>query len=145
MEPIHQEMVEFYKHLEKLCNKRIHDHTNCRTFTYAFGRAMEFHLDQVMTHREWTKKCLTRLNLPTKDEIASIAIKMVDSEEKLDILEENIYLLTKKQKENNLQLNRLKVTLSELVSVLESEMTEKRQGKLKTLAKELNELKQLFT
>jgi hypothetical protein len=144
MEPIHQEMVEFYKNLEKTCNQSIHNHTNCRTFTHALGKAMESHLDQVMTHRKWTQKRLTRLNLPTKDEIAAIAIKMVDSEEKLDSLEENIYLLIKRQKENNNELNTLKVTLSELVTILENELTEKRQGKLKTLEKELNELKQLF-
>jgi hypothetical protein len=145
MEPIHQEMVEFYKTLEKICNHTIHKHTNCLAFTQAFGKAMDFHLEQVMTHRKWTKRWLTRLNLPTKDEIASIAIKMVDSEEKLDTFEENIYLLTKKQKKNNILLNTLTVTLSELVNVLENELTEKRQEKLKTLEKELDELKQLFT
>jgi hypothetical protein len=145
MEPIHQEMVEFYKSLEKKCNQTIHRHTNCLAFTQAFGKAMDFHLNQVMKHRKWTNRWLTRLNLPTKDEIVSIAVKMVDSEEKLDTLEENIYLLTNKQKQNNIQLNILAVTLSELLIVLENERTEKRQEKLNTLEKELDELKQLFT
>lgn len=144
METKHQDHITFYKNLEKECNKRIHDFTNCLAFTCGVGKALEHHLDSVMLHRKIINNRLKRLNVPNKDEFAAIAVRMVDCEEKLDDLEEIIYLLGKKQKENYRNLKILRGLLQDLHLAVELEVRDFQVCKIKSLEHELDDLKQLF-
>jgi uncharacterized protein YaaN involved in tellurite resistance len=144
MNSIHQDPVTFYKDLERECNKKIHEYTNCLTFTHAFGRAMESHLDDVVTHQKIINDWLTVFDIPTKDDIAALAHRKVDCEESIDHLEETVYTLNKGLIKDNLELKKLNNTLRELYDFLESEMKNVKATKIKTLETEIEELKSLF-
>jgi hypothetical protein len=144
MDSKHLDYETFYKKMEKELNKRIHEHTNCLTFTDAFGKELENHLDWVLYHRKFTNKWIDRLGVPSKDEIAAIAVRRVDSLEKLDNHEETIYFLNKKLRENNRQLVMLKESLENLLCTCETELRNLQVYKIKSLENELEDLKRLF-
>lgn len=144
MESIHEDPIAYYKRLEAELNETIQSPTNCRAFTKAFGKAMDKHLRTVRIHRRLTTRWLNRLEIPNKDEIAAISVKMVDFEENLDLFDETIYFINKQQKENLQQIEKLQRAFEELLAVLQFEAKEIKQSKLKSLENELKELQQLF-
>jgi hypothetical protein len=87
---------------------------------------------------------MNHLDIPIKDEIADIALKKVVCEEKVDLLEDTIYILKKEQKKNIFELQKLKESLVEMLIVVEAEVKSLQGQKIKSLEKELDALKQLF-
>jgi hypothetical protein len=146
MEFSHQEADCYYKKLEAELNKRIHANFNNRTVTVAFGRGMEEHLKHLEIHRRLTTRWLNRLDLPHKDEISAISVRIVDYEGKLDLMDETIYWMNKRQQENRNQLKMVRKSWESLLSVLEIETRETQtlNGRIKNLETELLDLKQLF-
>lgn len=146
MEFSHQETDSYYKKLEAELNKRIHANLNNRNVTIAFGRALEAHVKHLKIHRRLTTKWLNRFDLPNKDEISAISVRIVDYEGKLDLMDETIYWMNKRMKEDRNQLKMVRKTWEDLLSVLEIEAkeTQTHDEKIKSLETELLELKQLF-
>jgi hypothetical protein len=137
-------MDNFYKKLEKKWNAQIHAHTNTRSFTLALGRALDVHVKRIRIHRRLTTRWLKRLDLPNKDEISAISVRIVDYEGKLDFLDETIYEMKQSQQKNNNQLRMVRMSCEALRSVLEIEARDLHDCKIKSLESELLELKQLF-
>jgi predicted RNase H-like nuclease (RuvC/YqgF family) len=144
MESKHHNSNTFYKQLEEELNKRIHQNTNCPAFTAAFGKSVDHHLDKVLISRRLMAKRLKRLDLPNKDEFVQISVRLVDYEEKLDELEDNLYLLNKQQNKNIGQIENLKESLKALHLEIETEVRDLQARKIKSLENELEDLKQLF-
>lgn len=144
MKSTHQEMDAFYKKLEKKWNEQIHAHTNNRNFTLAFGRALDVHVKRLRMHRRLTTRWLKHLNLPNKDEISAISLRIVDYEGKLDFLDEAIYEIKQSQQKNYTQLKMVRKSWESLLSVLEMEARDIHDCKIKSLESDLLELKQLF-
>jgi len=144
MESTHQDRDSFYKKIEAEMNKRIHAYTNNRKFTIAFGKAMEAHVKQLKIHRRLTTRRLKKFDLPNKDEISAISVRIVDYEGKLDLLDESIYWMNKRQQENRNKLKMIRESWEALQAMLEKEAVEIHVCKLKSLEDELIELKQLF-
>jgi hypothetical protein len=144
MESIHEDPISYYKRLEAEMNKTIQSPMNCRAFTKAFGKAMDAHLRRVRIHRSLTTRWLNHLDIPNKDELAAISIRMVDCVEKLDFSDETIYFINKRQKENHKQLKLLQKAFEELLAILQEEAKEIKGNKLKSLENDLKDLQQLF-
>ncbi len=144
MESKHHDSDANYKKLEAEMNKSIHAWTNCRTFTKAFGRAMNAHLKWARIHRRLTTRWLKRLDFANKDEYAEISVRLVDLEDRLDFLDETIYEISKIQRENLLRLIEVRKLWKECCSVYKAEMKDIRDSKIKTLEKELADLQQFF-
>jgi hypothetical protein len=144
MKSTHQEMDAFYKKLEKKWNEQIHAHTNTRSFTLALGRALDAHVKRIRIHRRLTTRWLKYLDLPNKDEISAISVRIVDYEGKLDFLDETIYEIKQSQQKNNIQLSMVRMSCEALLSVLEMEARDIHDCKIKSLKSELLDLKQLF-
>ncbi|MEH7108340.1 hypothetical protein [Bacillus sp. JJ1764] len=144
MEKLPEDPIEFFKELEKELNKQIHQSTNNRTFTTAYGRALDRHLKRLKRHKRLTTRWLNQLNLANKDEIASLSVRLVDCEEKLDLQDEVIFLINKEQKSNLSSIRQFKSSLELLLAVLEKEISDTQKNKIETLEVELAELKQLF-
>lgn len=144
MQSSHHDPVSYFKKLEEEMNKTIHARTNCRSFTTAFGRALDAHLKQMRIHKRLTSRWLNRLDMPNKDELAAISVRIVDCEEKLDFLDEAIYFLNQKQHENSLKVKMVRSAFDELYIMIEKELREMHDCKMKGLEKDLWELKQLF-
>jgi hypothetical protein len=144
MKYTHQELDAFYKKLEKKCNEQIHAKTNTRSFTLAIGRALDAHVKRIRIHRRLTTRWLKHLDLPNKDEISAISVRIVDYEGKLDFFDETIYEIKQKQQKNYSQLKMVQKSWEDLLSVLEMEARDIHDFKIKNLETELLELKQLF-
>jgi len=144
MEPRHQDPENFYKELEKEWNKRIHAYTNSRTFTRAFGKTLDKHLDYIVIQRKLINNLLTVYDVPNKDEFVTLAGKKVDCVERVDNLEETIYELKMNLEKNNTVLKKLNNSLLDLLSLIEGEVKNIKKSKIKTLEKELEELKFIF-
>lgn len=144
MESKQQDPVEFYKQLENEWNKMIHSSTNCLTFTRAFGKEIENHLDQVEIQQNVINNWLTQFNLSKKDDFAELANRKVDCEDMLDDLEERLYTVNIALKNNYSQLKRFNKSLSEMLCVMENEVKNLKVHKIKSLKNELEELKRLF-
>jgi hypothetical protein len=144
MESRHQDPVSFYKYLEKECNKRIHAYTNCLTFTHAFGKAIENHLDYVVIQQKVINNWLTLLDIPPKDDFANLAQRKVDCEDKIDQLDETLFMLNRGLKKDNSGLKELNKSLSDLLCLIEKEVKDLKANKIKTLKTELKDLKKLF-
>ncbi|MEC1524780.1 hypothetical protein P9D43_22500 [Neobacillus niacini] len=144
MESKQLDPVEFYKNLEKYWNKRIHSSTNCPTFTRAFGKSFENHLDQVEIQQKVINNWLTQFNLSKKDDFAELANRKVDGEDKLDDLEEKLYTVNVVLKNNYSELKKLNKSLSEMLCGMENEVKDLKVHKIKSLKNELEELKRLF-
>lgn len=121
MESNHYDPVSYYKKLEAEINRTIHSCTNRREFILAFGKALDSHLRQARIQRRFTTRGLNHLDLPNKDEIAALSVRIVDYEEKLDLLDETIYELRKKQQENKDLLKRIRKSSEELLTILKDE------------------------
>jgi hypothetical protein len=144
MESTHQNSEAYYKKLETELNKRIHAQTNNRKFTVAFGNAMEAYSKRLRIHKRLTTKWLNHSNLPNKDELSAISVRIVDYEGKLDLFDETIYMINKRQQENQTRLKMVRESWEALLSVLEIEERYIHDSKIKSLATELLELKLLF-
>ncbi|MFJ5762561.1 hypothetical protein ACIQAA_26225 [Neobacillus sp. NPDC093182] len=144
MESRQPDPVSFYKNLEKEWNKQIHLSANCLTFTHSFGKAVENHLDHVVIQQKVMNNWLTVFDIPKKDDIAQLAERKVDCEEKLDNLEEALYLLNIGLKSNHSQLKKLNTSLRGMLCFIEYEVKDLKAVKIKSLKNELEELKRLF-
>jgi hypothetical protein len=144
MDSKQQDPVNYYKNLEKEWNKQIHSSTNCLTFTHSFGKAVENHLDHVVIQQKVINNWLTVLDIPNKDDLAELAKRKVDCEDKLDNLEETMYRLNIGIKNGHSQLNKLTIALREMLCFIENEIKDLKAIKIKSLKNELEELRRLF-
>lgn len=144
MESKQQEPMTFYKELEKEWNKRIHAYTNTLIFTDAFGKALENHLDHILIQRKLINNWFTVFDIPNKEDFVTLAGRKVDCVEKIDSLEETIYELNMGLKKDNIELKKLKKSLSELLCLIKNEVKNVKVYKMKSLENELDELKKLF-
>lgn len=144
MELGHQDSGVFYKNLEKEWNKRIHTYTNNLTFTHAFGKCLQNHLDHVVNQQKIITNWLTVFNYPKKDDFAALAERKVVCEEKIDNLEDTVFNLNMILKKGNTELKTLNNSLLEMQGLLKTEIENVKVAKLKTLKMELEELKMLF-
>jgi BMFP domain-containing protein YqiC len=144
MESKQRDPVNFYKNLEKEWNKQIHLSSNCLTFTHSFGKAVESHLDNVVIQQKVINNWLTVLDIPKKDDFAQLAEKKVACEEKLDNLEETLYMLNIRLKNNHSKLKNLNTSLNGMLCFIKNEVKDLKEIKIKSLKIELEELKSLF-
>jgi hypothetical protein len=140
----HQDSVSFYKDLEKECNKRIHAYTNCLTFTHAVGKAIENHLDHVVIQQKEINNWLAFFDIPLKDDFANLAQKKVDCEDKIDHLEDTLFLLITGLKKDNSELRELNKSLCDLLCLIENEVKDLKANRIRTLKMELEDLRMLF-
>ncbi|MDM5328213.1 hypothetical protein [Neobacillus sp. CF12] len=144
MKSTHQDPENFYKEFEKEWNMRVHTYTNSLTFTHAFGKALEKHLDLIVIQQKVIKNWLSELDIPNKEEFVTLAGRKVDCLEKIDSLEETMYELNMDLKKDNTELKKLNTSLSDMLYFMENEWKNVKVCKIKTLENELDELKKLF-
>ncbi|MFB3168991.1 hypothetical protein P5G62_017855 [Neobacillus sp. 179-C4.2 HS] len=144
METKQPDPVNFYKSLEKEWNKQIHLSANCLTFTHSFGKAIEHHLNHVEIQKKVINNWLTVFDIPKKEDLARLAVRKVECEEKLDNLEETLYMLNIGLKSNYSQLKKLNTSLRGMLCFFEYEVKDLKAVKIKSLENELEELKSLF-
>ncbi|RSK27521.1 hypothetical protein EJF36_11870 [Bacillus sp. HMF5848] len=134
----------FYKEVEDEINKHIHTKTNSRTFIKAFGIALDVHLSAIENLKVITSDVLDSYNLPNKDAYISLALRIIECEEKIDILENKCYEQNVLVMQTNYKLLAWENALSELKELLIYETTQIRENKLTQIESELKDLQLLF-
>ena len=99
--------IEFYKQLEKELNNKLLSITNTLPYITKCGETLDTHSSQVTAVRERSTKLLDCLDLANKDDTATIANKKIELEERLDNMEDQMYMLVLTMKEHCLDLTSL--------------------------------------
>ncbi len=83
---------EFYKKLEDELNRKLYSLTNSLPFITMAGKALDQHLDMIAVSRKLTVQSLALMDYPSRDDVADIAKRIIRIEERLDGLDECLYL-----------------------------------------------------
>ena len=114
MESSEQNLREFCKKIEDDVNRELFSRANSIAFIKMVGETMENHLNQLVSLRSSTKQWLDLMEFPTRDEIAEIAGKIIEIEDRLDRLDDQLYQTIKGVKECRNQMAGLVLQLAEL-------------------------------
>lgn len=85
-----EESAETYKKLEADYNRQVLSMTNNLQYVKKLGQAIDAHLDGIVAIRKVTRELLDSLQLPSRDDIAAIAKRVIALETRLDDLDEQI-------------------------------------------------------
>jgi hypothetical protein len=102
------------------------------------------HLERVQNMRKFGQKWLNQMGYPNKDEVAHIAKRAIVHEDKLDNLDDLVYVIRKSWSSKIQSLTTLKRVMDEMRLVLEEEQLKNKKIGLNQLKEELNEVKSLF-
>jgi hypothetical protein len=86
------------------------------------GAAMEEHLNQLLALRELSEQWLDCMGLANRDNIADIAKKVIENEERLDRLDDILHQTLEEIKENYHQIAKLAWNMAELSADTAHEM-----------------------
>jgi chromosome segregation ATPase len=109
-----EESAKTYKKLEADYNRRVLSMTNNLQYVTNIGQAFNAHLDYVVAVRKLTKELLDSLNLPDRDEIASIAKRVRALETRLDDLDEQIEESKNQMRNHQTQIKKFSQEMAEL-------------------------------
>ena len=114
MESSEQNLREFCKKIENDVNRELFSRANSIAFIKMVGETMENHLNQLVSLRSSTKQWLDLMEFPIRGEIAEIAGKIIEIEDRLDRLDDQLYQTIKGVKECRNQMAGLALQLAEL-------------------------------
>ncbi|MEH7252530.1 hypothetical protein V7111_10440 [Neobacillus niacini] len=83
---------EFFKEIEDELNRKLYSYTNSSPFIAMAGKAIDQHLEMVRVIRMITVQWLEINGYPSRDDVADIARRIIRLEERLDSLDEGLYL-----------------------------------------------------
>jgi len=109
-----QDLRNLCKKIEDDINRNIFSQANSLSFIKMTGAAIEEHLNHLVAARELTKQWLDCNGLPTKDDIAEIAKKIIENEDRLDRLDDTLYLVLMNIKASRRQMAGLALDLDEI-------------------------------
>ncbi|MEH7354942.1 hypothetical protein V7150_15400 [Neobacillus drentensis] len=109
-----QDLRKLYKKIEDDINRKIFSQTNSLSFIKMTGTAIEEHLNHLVGARELTKQWLDCNGLPTRDDIADIAKKIIENEDRLDRLDDAFYAVLMNIKASRRQMAVLALDLDEI-------------------------------
>ncbi|PLT33273.1 hypothetical protein [Bacillus sp. V5-8f] len=117
--PFDGDSAKVYKKMEEDLNRKIRCMTNSMTFVKMAGEAMDTHLNHVVAIRNQSQKWLDRNNLASRNDMADMAKRIIRHEDRLDLLDDELYDILTEVKSHRIQLRRLTDELSEIAEELE--------------------------
>jgi hypothetical protein len=138
------ESYHAYKKWEEEWNEHLKGLANCHRFVVLVEEMLGIHLERVQNMRRLGQKWLNQMGYPNKDEVAHIAKRIIIQEDKLDHLDDSVYMIHKSWNSKVQSLTTLKGVMDEMRLVLEEEHLKNRKTELNQLKEELNEVKSLF-
>lgn len=113
--------AKLYKKIEDDINRKLFSQINTLSFIRLIGEVIEEHLNQILVLRELSEQWLDFMDLPTRDDIADIAKKIIENEERLDRLDEILHQSLVEIKENRNEMSKFAWVLAELDREMEIE------------------------
>jgi BMFP domain-containing protein YqiC len=98
------ELAILYKKLEDDMNRWIFSQTNSLSFVQYAGKVLEQHLNDLQAARKLTEQWLESMDLPTRNDLAEVAKRIIQTESRLDLLEEALYQTVAETKEKQNQI-----------------------------------------
>ena len=108
MQASSRDIREFCKSMEAEINSKMLLKTNSLAFIEKIAEVIESHLDHVEETRASTEKWLELMGLPTRDEMAAIAINLLKLEQRLDGLDDVLFNTLESMEEYSLKMLDLK-------------------------------------
>lgn len=139
-----QEFAQLVKNFEEECNKHFFELTNTEEFANLLGEELELHVDHVVFIRKVTSEWLACTESANRDDLAEIALTLIDCESRVDTLEEDLYNANRTFKKNKESIINVGMELRKLFNQLLLEHGKMKKEKRNCLEREINELKQLF-
>ncbi|WP_209123731.1 hypothetical protein [Alkalihalobacillus sp. BA299] len=118
----HTDQVQQYKQQEDEWNKYILSTFNSHHFVYQTGKWINAHIDEVIEKRKIAELWLEILYVPTKNDIANLANKVIKHEDRVDFLEDQLFSLNKERRKTIEVLKRTNSEITLLKNFLESEV-----------------------
>ncbi|MFD2679771.1 hypothetical protein [Bacillus seohaeanensis] len=137
------ESYHAYKKWEEEWNEYLRGLANCHRFVVLVEEVLDIHLERVQNMRVIGQKWLNQMEYPNKDEVAHIAKRTIVQEDKLDHLDDLVYMIGKNWSLTMKSITTLKGVMDEMRLVLEEQLKNKKTG-LDQLKEELDEVKSLF-
>jgi uncharacterized protein Yka (UPF0111/DUF47 family) len=106
--------TKLIKKIEDDINRQLSSQTNSLSFIEMVGAAIEEHLNQIEALRVLSEQWLNFMDLPTRDDIADIAKKVIKNEERLDELDDKLYQTLVDIKKNRNQMAKLVWKVAEI-------------------------------
>ncbi|MCL6571367.1 MAG: hypothetical protein K6T88_06725 [Bacillus sp. (in: Bacteria)] len=106
--------TKLYKKIEDDFNRQLLTQANSLSFIRMVGAAIEEHLNQLVALKELSEQWLNLMDLPTRDDIADIAEKVIKNEDRLDNLDDMLYQTLEEIKNNRNQMARVAWKLAEI-------------------------------
>lgn len=113
-----EELRVICKQMESEYNRKFFSKINSLTFIHLASQAMEDHLNFVVSLRGCTRKWLAERGFPTRDDVADTAIKLIEIEHMLDLLDDDLYQMVKQVEESHKQLAGLRIIIKDLSTEL---------------------------
>lgn len=140
---VNNDSIEMLKQHEKETNQEMISMFNCEEAVYLTAKTLDVHLQQVLAARTVVEEWMQWMNIPNKQDVTDVAVKIIKLEDKADQLEEKMFELSGKLANSQNVLTSYSKHLRELKQFIESE-TDDPKTKREMLENELEELKQLF-
>lgn len=99
-----QEVREYCKKIEVDMNQKLFSAANSINFIAMVNEALACHVSQVLEIRKSAEAWLEHWELPNRDDVANIARKQIEIENRLDCLDEDLYQTWEKLKETQKKL-----------------------------------------
>jgi len=111
-----QDLRNLCKKIEDDINCKIFSQTNSLSFIKMTGTAIEEHINYLVASREFTNQWLDCNGLPSRDDIADIAIKIIGNEDRLDRLDDTLYQVLMNINASRRQMARLALDFAEILA-----------------------------
>lgn len=128
------------KQWEKQVNDYIHLWTNTEDFVSLSKLSTESHANFIERLRKNQELLATQLNIPTKKDLANVSKLTIQTEEKLDNLEEQIWSLADSVQQSNKEVEGIIEISNEVIKITKRLRTE--MNKSKKEIETVNELKE---
>lgn len=143
MKAFDQNFYEKFKNCEEQQNRIIKDFLNSPQFVDNTSVMLEMHLDRIQIERVIVHHLLRNGGYPTKDEIATIAKRIINREARIDELEDSVYQFLNTCFRNQNRIHQLKGSMAKMRSSLK-ELNKNENNRLIDLKEELKQVKYLF-
>lgn len=118
---------DFYDKTESTWNDVIQESLGKESFSEGIGQTLNGYLQYQEFVKETTESYLTQLNMPSRGEVANVASLVINTENKIDHLEDQLEQISE---EHTKEINSLKKTVSNLDKKLDLILAEIKKNEI---------------
>ncbi len=115
---------DIYEKTESTWSDTIQESLGKESFSEGLGQTLNGYLQYQEFVTKTAESYLTQLNMPSRDEVANVASLVINTENKIDNLEDQVEQVEQLAQDNTKEINSLKKTISNLDKKLDRILAE---------------------